>query len=261
MLSYRDLTVLFQTLGLGSHSLAMLHGSMASTEPIAGGPETVVGALLSVCEMILTPTFTYRTMVTPKLGPEDNAVDYEVNDAQVEAEIFHPAMPSDPEMGILSEVVRRHPRSQRSRHPILSFAGINAEEALAQQTLENPFAPIEWLAEYDGDIVMLSVDHRTNISIHLGEQLAGRKTFTRWALTSKGVVACPNFPGCSEGFNAITAKLGGIARRARLDQGWLDVIPLRDLLNVVTHWVREDPTALLCGDSGCARCNAVRGNE
>jgi aminoglycoside 3-N-acetyltransferase len=231
---------------------------MASTEPVTGGPETVVGALLGVCEMVITPTFTYRTMVTPKLGPADNALDYGVNEAQVEAEIFHPAMPADPEMGILAEVVRRHPQSQRSGHPILSFAGINAQEALGQQTLENPFGPIEWLAEFDGDIVLLSVDHRTNVSIHLGEQLAGRKTFVRWALTRRGVIACPNFPGCSEGFNAITAKLGGVARRTRLEQGWLDVIPIRDLLNVVTHWVRDDPAALLCSDSGCARCNVIR---
>jgi aminoglycoside 3-N-acetyltransferase len=259
MLSYRDLTVLFQDLGLGSHSLAMLHGSMASTEPVAGGPETVVGALLGVCEMVIAPTFTYRTMVTPKMGPADNALEYGEDAAQVEAEIFHPAMPADPGMGILAEVVRQHPHSKRSVHPILSFAGIHAEDALEQQTLENPFGPIEWLAEFDGDIVLLSVDHRTNISIHLGEQLAGRKTFTRWALTSKGVVACPNFPGCPEGFNAITSKLGGVARRARLDQGWVDVIPLRDLLNVITHWVREDPTALLCSDAGCARCSVVRG--
>lgn len=258
MLSYRDLTVLFQDLGLGSHSLAILHGSMASTEPVNGGPETVVGALLGVCEMVITPTFTYRTMVVPEVGPPDNAIEYGTSEGKVEAEIFHPAMPSDPEMGILAEVVRRHPQSQRSQHPLLSFAGINAEDALEQQTLENPFGPIEWLAEFDGDIVLLSVDHRANISIHLGEQLAGRKTFVRWALTRSGVIACPNFPGCPEGFNAITSKLGGVARRAHLEQGWLDVIPMRDLMNVVTHWVREDPSALLCSDPGCARCNAVR---
>jgi aminoglycoside 3-N-acetyltransferase len=167
-------------------------------------------------------------------------------------------MPTDPGMGILSEVVRMHPDSQRSQHPILSFAGINAQEALQIQTLENPLSPIEWLAEFDGDIVLLSIDHRSNVSIHLGEQMAGRKTFLRWALTKDGVVACPNFPGCSDGFNAITSKLGGVARRTHLEQGWVDVIPMRDLLNVVTHWVREDPTALLCSDPGCARCKVIR---
>lgn len=258
MLSYRDLTVIFQDLGLGAHSLVILHGSMASTEPINGGAETVLGALLSVCEMVITPTFTYRTMVVPPVGPADNALEYGQTLDEQAAEIFHPAMPSDPEMGVLSEVVRLHPQSQRSQHPILSFAGINAGEALHLQSLENPLSPIEWLAEFDGDVVLLSVDHRVNVSIHLGEQLAGRKTFLRWALTRNGVVACPSFPGCSEGFNAITSKLGGVARRTHLEQGWVDVIPMRDLLNVVTHWVRDDPTALLCSDPGCARCNVIR---
>ena len=98
-------------------------------------------------------------------------------------------------MGILPETLRNHPSATRTAHPILSFAGINADFTLFTQTLYEPLAPIGALAELDGWVVLINVDHTVNTSIHYAEKLAGRRQFVRWALVGDRVVECPNFPG------------------------------------------------------------------
>jgi aminoglycoside 3-N-acetyltransferase len=259
MLTYRDLVLTFRELGLGPHSRVIFHASLSALGLISGGAETVIGALISACEVVMAPTFTYRTMVIPEVGPPDNGLDYEsAADQNRMAEVFHPEMPADPVMGVTAEALRNHPEALRSDHPILSFAAVNAAEALASQSLEAPFAPIDWLAEYDGDVLLLGVDQRSNTSIHFAEQLAGRKQFLRWALTKKGVVECPRWPGCPEGFEALSPRLEGVIRRETLGEGIVQLIPLRDLIHIVVGWIREDPRALLCDRLGCDRCAAVR---
>ena len=89
------------------------------------------------------PAFTYRTMVTPEVGPANNGIAYGGDHYyNREALPFHPDMPADPLMGILPETLRNHPDSRRSSHPILSFTGLNADAILGTQTLYDPFAPI-----------------------------------------------------------------------------------------------------------------------
>ncbi|NIS78747.1 MAG: aminoglycoside N(3)-acetyltransferase [Anaerolineales bacterium] len=259
MLSYRDFINTFRNLELGAHSRVLVHASLSSLGSVTGGAETVVGALLSTCDTVIMPAFTFRTMVTPPVGPADNALVYGGDTEQNRtAEIYSPDMPIDEEMGIIAEALRRQAGAERSTHPILSFIGVNATGALDAQTLEQPWAPIDWLAEYDADVVLLGVDHTVNVSLHYAEMKAGRRQFLRWALTREGIVSCPGFPGCSDGFQAITDHLEGIVRRASLGETVLEVIPLRDLAHVTVGWIREDPRALLCDRMGCNRCAAVR---
>jgi aminoglycoside 3-N-acetyltransferase len=63
----------------------------------------------------------------------------------------------------------------------LSFSGINAGATLFTQTIYEPLDP-SGLAQQDGWVVLINVDHTSNTSIHYAEKLAGRKQFTRWAL-------------------------------------------------------------------------------
>ncbi len=120
------------------------------------------------------------------------------------AEPFHHNMPVDPLIGTLPETLRHYPRALCAHaHPILSFAGVKANNALNAQTIYNPFAPIGALADQDGWVLLLGVDHTVNTSIHYAEKLAGRRRFVRWGLTKKRVIECPEFPGCSDGFEAI----------------------------------------------------------
>ncbi|MFH1523941.1 MAG: AAC(3) family N-acetyltransferase, partial [Chloroflexota bacterium] len=182
----------------------IVHASLKSFGQVDDGAQTVVSALTAVFPIVVVPTFTYKTMVTPLDGPEHNAIKYgSGTDLNRMAEFFTPEMPADPLMGIISETLRKYPNASRSIHPIQSFAGINADEILATQRMVDPLAPLGALEQADGWVVLIGVDHTANTSIHYAEKLTGRRQFVRWALTLQGVVECPGFPGCSTNFQAI----------------------------------------------------------
>jgi aminoglycoside 3-N-acetyltransferase len=259
MVTYRDLVAGFRRLGLRENSRVIAHASLSAFGEIIGGADTMVGALVGTFESVVMPAFTYRTMVTPPLGPSENALAYGADlEKNKLAEFYRPALPADRAVGVVAESLRLHPEASRSNHPILSFSGVNAQAILEVQMLEDPLGLIGALAEADGDILLLGVDQRANVSIHYAERLAGRRQFTRWALTPNGVVECPGIPGCSDGFNVLNERLSGIRRQVTIGAAKVQALPLRDLLHLTVGWIRENPQALLCQRPNCARCNEVR---
>ena len=259
MLTYRDFVLAFDELGLTKSSRILVHSNLDEAGEIEGGAEAVLGALLASCEMVLTPAFTHGSVVVPEVGPPDNAIDYGASETEnLDAEFFHPEMDVDDDLGTLPGTILKHGAAGRSSHPILSFAGIHAAEPLALQTLAEPFGPIAWLAEFDGDILIINADHTSNISLHYAEQLAGRQALTRWALTEDGVAECRNMPGCSQGFEAIRARLTGEVQQTSIESINIELIPVRDLMNIAAGWIREDSRALLCGTPDCLYCPQVR---
>ncbi len=259
MLTYRDFITGFRKLDIDLSRPVIVHASLAAFGEIQGGVDTVLGALLTSFDTILMPVFTYKTMIIPEVGPADNALSYgSGKDSNRMAEIFHADMPADKTMGILAEVFRRHPRAQRSKHPILSFAGINARSILDSQIIHDPLLPIKGLLDDEGWVLLMGVDQTVNTSIHYGEKLAGRKQFVRWALTQNGIISCWGFPGCADGFVAVDPHLKTVKSSIKVGEALIEAIPLVNLMDVVCGMLKDDPRALLCGRDGCARCNAIR---
>jgi aminoglycoside 3-N-acetyltransferase len=255
---YRALKSAFQKLDLKDRSV-IAHASLRPFGYIRNGADAVLQALVESVQSVIMPTFTYRTMITPEVGPPDNAISYGSDEYyNREARPFTQEMPADSLMGMLPETLRNHPDAKRTSHPILSFAGIGADRTLETQTLQEPFAPIGNLAEQGGWVVLINVDHTVNTSIHYAERLAGRRTFIRWALLRDRVVECPNFPGDSSGFNAIARVLEPDTRRVNLEAAFVQAVPLEKLFIVVQGVIKKDPLALLCHRTDCERCNAVR---
>ena len=258
MLTFADFKTALDSLELGKKP-AIAHASLKSFGEIQGGPETVLEALLATLTRLVMPAFTYKTMIIPEVGPPNNGVTYgRYLGLNRMAEPFHAAMPVDPLIGLLAETLRRHPGAMRTAHPILSFAGFNVDEALNAQSLNNPFAPIGWLADHDSWILLLGVDHTVNSSIHYAEKLAGRRQFFRWALTKQRILECPGFPGCSEGFEAILPEIEHVSRRVEIGNSFIEAIPLHPLLQAVEMRIKKEPLALLCQRDDCERCDAVR---
>jgi aminoglycoside 3-N-acetyltransferase len=256
---YRDFIGAFRGLGLGRHSRVIAHASLSAFGEVAGGADTLLGAMLSSFQTVIVPTFTIKCMVIAPDGPDDNAItpqEKEIDNGK--AEFFDEDLPADRAMGRVAEAMLSHPQSHRSVHPLLSFAGVNADPFLAAQTIEDPWGPVGSLADADGDLLLMGVDHRSNVSLHYAEQRAGRRQFLRWALTKGGIVACPGWSGCRDGFAAIGPRLGGLAGRVEVGPGWIETVPLRDLINLAVGWIREDPQALLCERPSCVTCRAVR---
>lgn len=257
--SFRELVYALRSLGVDRGRPVIAHASLSAFGKVNGGAETLLGAMLASFGRVMMPAFTYKTMIVPEVGPPNNALMYGGGrDQNRMAEFFHPDMPVDRLIGAVAETLRRSSLARRSSHPILSFTGIGVDDALGAQTLAEPLAPIGKLIEAGGWVLLLGVDHTVNTSIHYAEHLAGRASFVRWALTPEGVVECPGFPGCSQGFQALVPDLEGVIRRAHAGQATLQAVPLVALTERVRSRLADDPLALLCDSESCLRCNAMR---
>lgn len=259
MVTFRDLTSSLQQLGIARSQPVISHASLSAFGDVRGGAPTVIGALLTVFPRIMMPTFTYKTMIIPEVGPPGNSLNYgSGKDANQMAEFFDPDMPADKLMGVIAETLRQHPKAHRSSHPILSFAGVNLDEALAAQSIEEPLAPIQVLTEEGGWVLLIGVDHTVNTSIHYAEKLAKRKQFVRWALTPTGIRECPGFPGCSDGFDALKPHLEEITHQKQIGEALVQAVPLLQMITAIRHLIEEDPASLLCARSDCQRCHENR---
>lgn len=259
MVSYRDLENGIRALQIDATRPVIVHASLSAFGQVNGGAESFLGALRNSFQSLIVPTFTYKTMVIPEVGPPENGIRYgSGKDSNRMAEIYHPDMPADRLMGALAELLRRQPDARRSAHPILSFSAIRCELALSAQTLSEPLAPIQALMDAAGWVMLIGVDHTVNTAIHLGERLAGRKQFLRWALTRRGVIACPGFPGCSDGFQKLEPDIEKFVRHSPVGPSHIMAVPLVELIQVVSEVLESDPLALLCQRPACSRCDAVR---
>ncbi|GAB4421632.1 MAG: AAC(3) family N-acetyltransferase [Anaerolineales bacterium] len=262
MLSYSDFKTGLGILGLKKVPV-IVHASLKAFGRIQGDGDTwlnaVLMALIDTTGGLMMPTFTYKTMVTPGVGPPNNGITYgKKADLNLMAECFHYEMPADPLMGKLPEALRKNPYAMRTAHPILSFAGINVDEALAAQTLYNPLEPVGVLANQDGWVLLMGVDHTVNTSIHYAEKLAGRHQFVRWAYVKKQIVECYGFPGCSDGFTELEEELGPHTNRVEIGPSFVDAIPIKALIRVVRARLKANPLDLLCQREDCERCQDVR---
>jgi aminoglycoside 3-N-acetyltransferase len=254
--SLSDLKTGLATLGLTKNPV-IAHASLRAFGSVSA--ETMLTALLDSTRGLIMPTFTYKTMLNPEVGPPRNGITYgSQKDLNKLAESFHPDMPVDKMMGVLPEVLRTHPKAKRSSHPIQSFAGIGADAIINSQTIFEPLAPIGALAEKDGWVLLLGVDHTVNTSIHYAEKLSGRLQFIRWAIAGDRVVECAGFPGDSDGFNAIAIDVEKYTRRVEISGAMVQAIHLKSLINAVIQKITANPFALLCTRADCERCNAVR---
>jgi aminoglycoside 3-N-acetyltransferase len=257
--SFRDIYNSLRKLELDRKRAVIAHVSLSAFGHVSGGAETLVGALISISEALIMPAFTYKTMVIPEVGPLGNAIEYGSGIyTNRMAHFFYHDMPVDRLIGSVPEALRVYPKAARSSHPILSFTGFNAQRFLEAQSVNEPLAPIRRLHQEAGWVLLLGVGYTVNTSLHYAEWLAGRKQFLRWALTSNGVIACPGFPGCSDGFNALEPDLSQVTRRVQIGNVQVQAIPLVDLVQAACERMAADPFALLCSRPDCERCNAVR---
>ncbi|MGA7194614.1 MAG: AAC(3) family N-acetyltransferase [Anaerolineales bacterium] len=258
MLDYQTLKSAFASLQLQDKPV-IAHASLRAFGQIDGGALTLLRAVLDSVGALMMPTFTYKTMITPNIGPPNNGITYGAEqDLNSMAESFTTNMPCDKLMGIVPETLRNLPNAKRTLHPIQSFAGIRAEKFLSAQTIQNHLAPIAALADAEGWVLLLGVDHTVDTSIHYAEKLAGRKQFLRWALTPNRIVECPGFPGDSAGFNVIVPELVNHVRMIQIGNTIVQAVSLRILFVKVIQILKENPLALLCEREDCERCNAVR---
>ncbi len=240
--------VLHAELGLNGSQNVFALAHRPAIGPVDGGAQAVVEALLRVTKTLLMPAFTYQTQVIPQTGPANNAIDYGSGSRKnARAEFFLPDMPVHPDIGSIAETLRTTDGTLRSTHPILSFIahGPDARKVLASQTRENPLGPVAWLEAHEGYILLMGRDQRHNYALHLAEQRAGRKPYTRWALTIDDIEQLENIPGSREGFNQIWFDLQEMTTVASVGLARTELIPLGPMLAYAEKRIREEPNFLL----------------
>ncbi len=258
MISYREIANGFKQLNIPSHQPVLAHIADPVISEIKGGADTLLAALLATVDNVMMPTFTFQTMVVPRTGPTNNALDYGTEDKEMSAEAFTASLPCSSEMGKTAEELRNHAQARRSPHPILSFSGVGVDAALNAQTFLEPWAPIQKLSELNGWVLLVGCDQTVNCTLHLAEGIAGRKQFIRWALTEEKVVECPHFPGCCKGFNALDSTNMEEPQQSMIGSSLVRAFSMPNLIGHAVDLLQKDPSALLCSQPGCVYCSEVR---
>ncbi len=243
-------------LGLNRHSNVIVHSSLRSFGHVEGGAHTVCAALSDTCGTILLPAASWDLtgvpappgLERPLNAPHRSESWAEFNQALSDAKPFAIDLPIDRELGIIPETMRCHFPHHRSRHPLFSYlaTGNRAVELIDSQTMQDPLAPLATLEGWDGQVLLIGVDHTTNTAIHLAEQRLHRSCFWRYAKIAEGVWAeYPNIPGESDAFNSIEPALAPFTRETRIGASRVRLVSVADVLRVATEMIEADPSALL----------------
>ena len=240
-------------LGLDGKRDAIIHSSLSSFGYVTGGASTLIDTLLGAARTIITPAFTYYTLVWPESQRQPDWPKI----LPVDGPAFRPDSPVSSDIGRVAQTMLEKYPSKRSSHPALSFLGLgpDAEHILGVQTLENPYAPIGVLYNTDADVILMGVDQRSNTTIHYGEYLAGRPLLDRYAATLQGIEHT-YFPNCSAAFGAIQGRLSTL-ETVNCGKALLTRMRVREVVDETIQMLRRNPEALLCSYHGC-RCQAVR---
>ncbi|GAA2574283.1 AAC(3) family N-acetyltransferase [Winogradskya consettensis] len=163
-------------LGVRAGDVLLLHSSARSVGYVAGGPQSIVQAILDV----LGPG---GTLVVPTHTP-DNSDPGGWSNPPVPGSWqpvirdhhpgFDPARTPSRWMGVLPETVRTWPGSLRSTHPHVSFAalGPHAAEITNGHDLADGFgeaSPLGAVYRADGKVLLLGCGFDRNTSLHLAE--------------------------------------------------------------------------------------------
>ncbi|MFF2719275.1 aminoglycoside N(3)-acetyltransferase [Streptomyces sp. NPDC058011] len=166
-------------LGVRSGDVLLVHASLRSMGPVAGGPEAVLAALRRAVGRegaVMVPSFTPENSDTsPHFRARVHGLDADAREAvRSSMEPFDPALTPAPSMGALAETVRTAAGAERSGHPQTSFSAIGpaAGKLLAGHRPDchlGEDSPLARLYEADARILLLGTGYATCTAFHLGE--------------------------------------------------------------------------------------------
>ncbi|GAA2411708.1 hypothetical protein GCM10010420_45900 [Streptomyces glaucosporus] len=241
----------------------MVHSSLRSFgEPVPGGADAVLDALLSRGRTVLVPSFSHShcgVWAPAGMRPERNGVLYSDDPGgPVPSGVPYTTDCGliDAGMGVLPAALIARGDAHRGDHPVGSFAAVGplAAELTGAQSPADVYAPLRALAERDGTVLLLGVGLNRMTSLHLAEQMAGRRLFLRCGRLADGRTALVEAGGCSEGFPRLEPVLRPYARTASVGASRWTAHSVARALAAASAAVAADPEATRCADPGCLRC-------
>ncbi|MDY7011702.1 MAG: AAC(3) family N-acetyltransferase [Planctomycetota bacterium] len=251
-----DIVQAFRKVGLETGESLVVHSSFRSIGPVAGGPETVIRALLDV------------------IGPEGNLMFPTFNGPSTAQPYFDPdKTPS--RTGIIPEMGRNFPGAVRSLHPTHSVAVIGPDaEMLTRGHLDcravGVDSPLDRLAKMGGKILMIGVMNNSNTTVHVGEEHAGALKVVPFFNIPSIKVRLPDgriishqldtSPSCSVAFGAIDYPLRrkDLLTDGRIGGSKLMLMRGSDVIETVCEMIEDKPDVLLCTWGDCRTCSKSR---
>jgi aminoglycoside 3-N-acetyltransferase len=234
-------------LGLNQGAVVLVHSSLSSFGYVKGGADTVIDALLEVVGSrgtVLVPTLTGSEALSADNPP-----------------VFDPQHATC-WTGTIPETFRRRPQAVRSHHPTHSVAAIGAqarELTAGHETCITPCgpdSPYGRIASAGGYILLIGVDHESNTTFHLVEEIVGVPYHMQPGLVAAQIVQ----EGQSRTVHLMIHRYGyrrcfqrmepilqerGIQRETVIGQSHIRLVDSGRLVGVTCHALRQDPTILL----------------
>lgn len=243
----QDLVEHLEALGVHRGARIVAHSHLVSFGLIDGGVETVLKALRRVIGdrgCLIVPTYTLTE------NPE---------------EPFDPRHSPSQSMGALSEQVRGLPEAVRSRSPMHSHAGVGSgADLLAAGVPERSFgagSDFDLMDQADFLLLLLGCDFQRGATFLHHMEAVCQVPYRRWVEVPRRVrrldgsiqtVVCQYFGRLPEqpvqnDFSRIQdeAVRRGIARRVMLPYGASFIVRLRELRDLASELLAEDPYALV----------------
>ncbi len=219
------MNVSLESMGIKAGDHVMVHSSLSSIGHVEGGAATVVEAFLDVLGptgTLMVPTFTHSgceyfdPLVTPSLN------------------------------GAITEAARARLEAVRSFHPThaLTAIGPDADELLKDDLERGALGRdcgLDRLIKKGGYVFLLGVDHKSNSSIHIGEDYAGDDRHKAISPENPKVVVF-NHPDTGEEEITLTEMMGSTVAFDRMEE------VLRERGQLVEGKIGEAPCQLMKGE-------------
>ncbi|MBM3143729.1 MAG: AAC(3) family N-acetyltransferase [Chloroflexi bacterium] len=245
MLTKNDLIEEFQTIGVEAGDSLLVHSSYKSFGGVEGGPQIVIDALLDVLGdegTLIMPTFNFDFCTGE---PWD-------------------ARETPSHMGVITELVRKDPRSRRVFHPIYSFAIIGKQaEFLTRERYKSSYGRNSLfgkLRELDGKIMVIGLRYNDSMTFfHHVEELEGvdyryLKTFTGMVTDEDGNTYEDSFQmlvrDIEKGVETMVDPMGALAEEAgviavrQVGQAKVSLMKANAIYDFTAREMRRDPKLL-----------------
>jgi aminoglycoside 3-N-acetyltransferase len=245
MLRFQDLVDGFKKLNLKRGDVLLVHSSFKSFGGVEGGPQTVIDALLSILGeegTLIVPTFNFDFC-------EGKAFDM---------------MNTPSKQGIITEFVRKNPKSRRILHPIHSFSILGKlADQLGSLRYKSSFGKDSLFAklrELDSKIMIVGLIYSRSLTfIHHVEEMVGcdyryLKKFTGTIIDEFGKIYADDFlmnvRDLDRGVITNCEPMGeildreGIAKIAKIGSSTIRLMKANDVYKCVLREMKRNPHIL-----------------
>jgi aminoglycoside 3-N-acetyltransferase len=236
MIQTDTLTQQLLDLGVRPGGVLLVHTAFSKIKPVEGGPTGLITALYSALG-------SDGTLVMPSMSYDDDHV-------------FDKTQSHCAQLGVVADTFWRLPDVLRSdNNHAFAAVGPLAEKILAPHPIDVPHgmdSPVGRVYELEGQVLLLGVDHTSNTTIHLCENMAGVRYRRDKYLTILKDGKPTRFEyreidHCCQNFSLVDGWLDerGLQKRGEVGHADTRLIRSQDIVDVVTKRLKENETTFL----------------